>query len=202
MPKITSIEKYKGKTLKIELDEGEPLFIHSDVAAEFNLNKGLSVPEAAIEGVVHANDYRRAKERALYLLDERDYSYVEMFKKLETSYSEDICYEVLNRLCELGCINDARYSLKLAEHFLVTKKFGYYRAKEEMRRRGISQELIDTALEEYSQGSAERLAEVIQKKYARYLTYEKGVKKVKAALVRLGYSFDDINSTLKEFMED
>ena len=35
--------------------------------------------------------------------------------KLEKNYDEDICYEVLNRLVELGCINDRRYALKLAE---------------------------------------------------------------------------------------
>lgn len=141
MPKVISIEKYKGKTLRIDFEDFEPLFIHADVALEYNLSKDADIPEQAIEELRRANDFRRAKERALYLLDERDYSYVELFKKLEPSYGEDIAYEVMSRLCEWGCINDRRYSEKLAEHLCLTKKYGYYRAREEMRKKGCQASL-------------------------------------------------------------
>lgn len=200
MLRVESVEKYKGKTYKIAFSDGEVIFIHQDILLEYNLQSGQDIPESAVESIVRANDLRRAKERALYLLDVRDYSYVELFKKLESSYSEDICFEVLNRLAEIGCINDTRYAEKLAEYFCVTKKFGYYRAKEQMRSRGLSQELIEQALAEYKEGALQRLCELIEKKYARYLSDENGIKKTKAALVRQGYSFSEVNRAIAEFV--
>ncbi len=199
MPTITSIEKYKGSTMRVDLDSGEPLFINVDVLNEYHLQKEMTLPESAIEEIIHANDFRRAKERALYLLDERDYSYIELYKKLENNYDEDICLEVCNRLAEIGCINDRRYSEHLAEHYCQTKHFGLRRAREEMRKRGISNELITEALYPYEDSVPERIAELIDKKYARYLSDEKGVQKVKAALVRQGYSFSEVNKALSEY---
>ncbi len=185
--------------MRVDLDEGEPLFINVDVLNEYHLQKDMTLPESAVLEIVHANDFRRAKERALYLLDERDYSYIELYKKLERNYDEDICLEVCNRLSEIGCINDSRYSERLAEHYCVTKRFGLRRAREEMRKRGISNELITEALYPYEDTVPDRISELIEKKYARYLTDEKGVQKVKAALVRQGYSFSEVNKALSEY---
>lgn len=198
---ITSIEPFRGKTLKISFESGEPIFINSNIAAEYHLEKDIDIPQSGVEDIVRANDTRRAKERALYLLDNRDYSYAELFKKLAENYDEDICYEVLNRLAEIGCIDDRRYARYLAEKLCTVKKYGYFKAREEMRLKGLSRDIIEEALADYSEGSSERLLELIDKKYARYLTDEKGVKKVKAALARLGYSFADINAAISEYSD-
>lgn len=200
--KITSIEPFKGKTLKVSFDSGEPIFINSDIAAEYHLEKDMDIPQGGIDDILRANDTRRAKERALYLLDNRDYSYAELFKKLAESYDEDICYEVLNRLAEIGCIDDRRYAKYLAEKLCTVKKYGYFKAREEMRLKGLSRDIIEEALADYTEDSSERLLELIDKKYARYLTDDKGVKKVKAALARLGYSFADINAAISEYTEE
>ena len=173
--KITSIEPFRGKTLKISFESGEPIFINSNIAAEYHLEKDIDIPQSGVEDIVRANDTRRAKERALYLLDNRDYSYAELFKKLAENYDEDICYEVLNRLAEIGCIDDRRYARYLAEKLCTVKKYGYFKAREEMRLKGLSRDIIEEALADYSEGSSERLLELIDKKYARYLTDEKGV---------------------------
>ena len=68
----------------------------------------------------------------------------------------------------------------------------------EMKRTGIAEEFIDEALEPYAddESSLERLEKLVEKKYERYLTDEKGVRKVKSALARAGYSYDEINAVL------
>ncbi len=202
MPIIIGISQYKGKTLQIDLDEGEPIFIHADIAYEYHLKKDMSLPLSAIDEVKKANDTRRAKERALYLLDERDYSYIELFKKLERNYPEDICYSVCTYLAQAGLINDRRYAEKLAEYYSKTKRFGYYRTREEMKKRGIAPWLIDETVEPYREDYSERISEVIDKKYRKYLFEEKGIDKVKSALVRLGYSYSEVNRAIKEYMEN
>lgn len=197
--KITSIERFKGKTLKVSFENGLPIFINSDIAAEYHLQNNMDVPRDGIEDIIRADDTRRARERALYLLDNRDYSYAELFKKLAVSYDEDICYEALNRLAEMGCVDDRRYARYLAEKLCAVKKYGYFKAREEMRLKGLSRDIIEEALADYSCGGSERILELIDKKYAKYLVDDKGVKRVKAALARLGYSFADINAALSEY---
>lgn len=200
--RVEEVSQFKGETLRVDFDCREPIFINSSVVSSLGIRSGITMTDEDIEEAVSKNDFRRARERALYLLDERDYGYVEMFKKLESSYSEDICYEVVNDLSRLGLIDDRRYAKKCAEYFLTRKLWGKYRACEEMRRRGIPSELIDEALEEYDEGSDERLRELIEKKYARKLADENGVNKVKAALARQGFSYDEIKRVLAEYEEE
>lgn len=200
--KIEKIEKYKGKTYGVYFEGAEPIFINSEIVSEYHLKAGTEIPESALAEVVRANDLRRARERALYLLDSREYSYIELFKKLEVNYDEDICYEVLNRLCELGLVDDRRYAERLAEYYTMTKGFGTYRASQEMYRKGISKELSDEVLEQYEDDTAVRLYEIVKAKYERYMTDEKGINKVKNALIRRGFSYEDINIVIKTILEE
>ena len=48
----------------------------------------------------------------------------------------------------------------------------------------------------------ERLAELIEAKYARKISDRKSLEKVKGALVRLGYSFSDVKDALEQFEFD
>lgn len=200
--KIEKIEKYKGKTYGVYFEGAEPIFINSEIVSEYHLKAGSEIPESALAEVVRANDLRRARERALYLLDSREYSYIELFKKLEVNYDEDICYEVMNRLCELGLVDDRRYAERLGEYYIMTKGFGTYRASQEMYRKGISKELSDEVLEQYEDDTAVRLYEIVKAKYERYMTDEKGINKVKNALIRRGFSYEDINIVIKTILEE
>ena len=196
--KITSIEKYKGSTYRIDFDEGESAYLNIEIINKFNLKAGLDLPLSAWEQIKQESDYRRARERALYLLDRRDYSFVEMFKKLRQNYDEELCYRVMQRLVELGSINDRRYAEGLARHYMEVKLFGRRRAFQEMRLKGLTKEVIDIALQEYDEGADERQRRLIEKKYLRYMTDEKGINRAKNSLVRYGYDYSDINRAFKQ----
>lgn len=110
MLKITGVSKYKGSTYMIEFEKGETAFLNYEIVSAYGLRAGLDMPESAWEKIVFDNEFRKAKERALYLLDYRDYSYVELYKKLEKNYSEEICDAVMDKMLELGTVNDRRYA--------------------------------------------------------------------------------------------
>lgn len=194
--RISDIGTYKGDTMYVEFGGNEKIFLHKKTVCKLNLEKGMDIPETAVRQALSENTYRKACERALYLLDSREYGYVELFKKLEKSYEDDICYRVCNHLAEKGIIDDRRYAAHLAAKYCERKKYGSYRAKQELIRHGLSAELSDGAVSEFSEGEAERLREVVERKYERYLTDRKGEQKVKNALLRLGYSYSDIKEAL------
>ena len=196
--RITEISKYKGSTMCVIFDDGERIYIHEKILAEYNLKEGINVPEEAVEEIVAANDYRRARERALYLLDVRDYSFVELYRKLEKNYDEDICIKVCKNMAELRLINDRRYAEMRARELFEVKRVGMFKAKQELKRRGLSDNIIEEAVAPYADEEEcfSRLEELVERKYERYLTDEKGVKKVKNALLRQGYRYAEINAVL------
>lgn len=200
---VTDVSTFKGSMMCVELSGGGlaqemKIYIHSEIIRKYNVAKGMELSEEEADRLIYENDLRRARERALYLMESRDHSYRELFDKLEKNYSEDICFEVCNRLAEIGVINDRRYAEKLCRQLFEVKKLGRYRVKQEMRLKGLGSEIIEEAMENFSEEDEpfERLEKLVEQKYERYLTDRKGVEKVRNALARKGYSFGEIKEVL------
>lgn len=198
MPIVDLIEKFKGNTYKVELSDGDEFYINFDTVLKFSLAKNMDVSDEEIYEIKRWDNLRKARERALYLLDYRDYSFVELYEKLEKNYDEDICLEVVQNLAQIGIIDDRRFAERLGEKLVVTKGFGYYRAKQEMLRKGLDRDLVEEVLGEYQDDTLSRLEELVEKKYLYKITDEKSLNRVKNALVRQGYSYNDINAVLSE----
>ena len=199
MMNITKIEKYKGNTYEVEFDDGEKDYLNIEIITDYHLKAPMSLPESAWEQVLYANRLRTAKERALYLLDYKDYSYTELFKKLEQNYPTQVCFDTMARLVEIGVINDKRYAVNMARRLVEVKGFGYYRCVREMRLKGLDNEFIEEALAPYRETAVERLKELVEEKYAHKIRDKKSLDKVKNALVRLGYSFSQVKEALEDY---
>lgn len=198
MLKITSVGKYKGSTYMIEFENAETEFLNVDTVRQFNLKAGASLPLSAWEQIKAEEEYRKAKERALYLLDYKDYSYVELFHKLEKNYSEETCYRVMDKMVELGTINDRRYAAGLARHYIEVKKFGRYKAYQQMKLKGLTKEVIDESLDKYEDGTYDRLRELAEKKIGKYIDADNGMAKLKNYLIRQGYSYDLVKEVVND----
>lgn len=196
--KITSVSRYKGSTVCVEFDGRQNIYIADSIAERYHLKEGLDIPSDAVDSIVYDDTARKAEERALYLLTVRDHCRSELYGKLERNYPPEICSSVCDKMQEMGYIDDEEYAKKYAKKLFERKGVGTFKAKMEMKRLGFAEEQIDAAVEPYIGGeeTMRRLEELVEKKYERYLTDIKGVKKVRAALARLGYSYDEINAVL------
>lgn len=193
---ISSVAKYKGTTYEVVID-GSRIYLHRDIVADYGLAPMKEISEEKYAEMMLASDRRRATERGMYLLDYRDYSYQELFKKLLENYDEEICYYVTDKLASLGILNDRRYAENLARKYVEVKKYGFYRASNEMYRKGLDRELVDEVLSAYEDSTVDRICEIISRKYGGCLDDRDKVRKMKNALARQGYSFDDINSAVR-----
>ena len=204
--KIISVTRYKGSTYEAELDDGRKLYLHADIITDFGIRAGLETDRVELRKIIYASNFRRAYQRALYLLDYRDYTYSEMYQKLMENYkSAPLCTAVMKRLTEHGFIDDRRYAERMARKLVEVKKYGYRRSKREIMQKGIDQFTADDALEAYSDVYYDNIKELLSTKHSRYLTDRedrKSIEKVKSALVRYGYDFTEINRAVKEYFED
>lgn len=189
--KITSITKKNDTRWQIEVDDEYWAILDAEIIVNQHLKVGVELTEERMEEILRAADFRRARERALYLLDYRDHSRGEIVEKLSRNVDRVIAEEVADKLCELGLIDDGAYAKKLARHFLLTKKYGARRAEFEMRRKGIDGRLAAEAVAEV-EPDEDLLEELALKKYGRYLEDDpdgKGRDKAIRGLMRLGHGY-------------
>lgn len=194
---ITDIFKKQGTRYQIEVDGAYWTIIDVEIIADFHLKKGMEVTEEMQEKVQRAADYRRGKERALYLLGYRDHCRKDLVDKLSKNIDRDLAEEIADKMEELGFLDDRKYAEKLARHLILVKKRGERRALQEMALKGIDRE---TAVEAISlvEPDENLLQQLIERKYLRYLGDEKGRNKVIAALMRLGHDYGDVIQAVDE----
>lgn len=203
---VTSVKKYKGSVYEVELDHNRKIYLHIDIIADHSIRSGMQLERNELKGIIYASNFRRAYQYALYCLDHRDYSAREMTDKLIGTYkNERLCTDVVKKLTDNSLIDDERYAEKLARRMVEIKKYGFRRAKREIMLKGIDQFTAEDALELYSGLYAENLMHLLETKHSRLLTDSedrRSVEKVKSALVRYGYGFDEINRAVKEYFEN
>lgn len=117
---------------------------------------------------------------------------------------EDIIEETLDRLSELKYINDEHY----AESYVYSKqsfgKKGKGAIRQELRRKGVENEIIETTLETISdEDERERAIELVTKKLhsTRNLDRQKRMNRLVGMLSRKGYAGNIVFSVVKECLD-
>ena len=209
MAQIVSIAPFKGQVAEVALSDGRSLWLHNALIYDAGLHKGDALTEAQITELLQQAADRRAFEYGLYLLERRGYSYRELYDKLMQAEraDEQATLHALEKLVRLGFLNDARYAEALARQLVEQKRYGLHRAAMEMRHRGLSAEEIDNALAPYEdpEDTAQRLMQLLERKYARRLTDphdRKAIESVKASLIRRGFDYSDVRNAIEGYFSD
>lgn len=200
--KITDIANSKGTRYTVYVDGEYWYNVDYEILLVHHLRIGLEVDEDFLDEVKRACERRKARERAYYLLGYRDHSKMELYNKLRESVSDEVALEVVTMVEEQGLVNDPVYAGKLARYYLGVKRWGRRRAEQEMRRRELDRNDIETALDECDVDPIEQLKAIIDRKYSHRLDDFKERQKVSAALMRLGFGFSEINTAVREYCEE
>jgi len=141
------------------------------------------------------DESKKVLNYAMYLLGRRDYGTRELRERLLRPHpkreplGEADVEAALERLTELGLIDDERRAERLAES-LRRKGWGARRIQMELRQRGLPEP------EEIPQEDQEIIARLLQTKYAAKLQDEQSRRLVVQALMRRGFRWADIKSVM------
>ncbi len=150
---------------------------------------------------MNKGDFEWVKSRALWYLDRMDYSEKRLYDKLvEKGFDRKICSEVLAYLVEYGLVDDRRYAERLCQR-LMESNTSKRAALQKMLLKGVPIDLAKELLNEAQVDEVAQITEVIEKKYARKLSEDNGYQKVYAALVRKGFSYGNVKTALKKYVE-
>ena len=196
---LTAAEPRRRGLTQLFLDGEAAVKLDTQVFLQSGLKPGDQVSDQELFELIQASDARRAQEKALYLLEYRNYSKRELTEKIaRTAASREAAQAAAGRMEELGLIDDRRFGEDYARELFSRKGYGARRAAQELRRKGLDQELVQELVEKYGspEQSGENIRRVLEKKYPGWREDEKVRRRAFAALQRLGYSYQEVREAM------
>lgn len=199
--KITAVEPRRKYLSALYIDGEFALCLDTRVLQENRVAAGTELNDERLRELIELSDFRRAKEKALWLLSYRDHSSKELLDKLRRDYNEDTAEKTVVRMQELGLLNDISFAQRYAND-LHAKHTSPSTIRYKLTQKGIDKETADEIIENLQIDPCDEIEALIEKKYLKNLSDEKGIKRTIAALQRAGYRWSDIKSVLSRYTED
>ena len=191
----------KGKQNKIHIScNGEYLFT---VDAEYWYSSPYHgrdeiTDEEELTAFYKAVGSRCAFIAGLRLLSYRDHSHKELAAKLvQKGHKREYAEDAICMLENYGYVNDERYANSLLHSLYERKGLNVNAIKSELIRKGVSREIAENVVETLDNDPVLRIIDLLNTKFSRKISDEKGVKRTVASLQRMGYKWSDINSAFR-----
>ena len=202
---VTSVERRRGSLYRVTLDGETAYMIDKNTWDESALDVGSSLDAEKWERLVRRSSKRRAHDRALYLLSLRDYPSKTLRQKvMESGTDAADAAEAVDRMIELGLVNDERYARRLARDLFAFKHFSVRRVAQELQKKGIDR---DTAMDAAAEIGAEQddlqqAIDFLKKKYYNKLGNNEQRRKTAQALLRAGFDYDTVRRAMAAVLDE
>jgi regulatory protein len=210
--KITSIESQarNPERANVFIDGKFGFGIDWSLVAEHRLVRDKVVtPELALV-LQKANQLQKAKSVALEYLSHKARTRKEVEDKLlAKEYPPEIVEQVVQRMLDLGYINDEQYAKNYTKSRYQSKGYGPRRIQMELYKRGIRGSQAEEAVREIFEAQEDPLDSIREKarrKWVRLVSSEsdprKRQKKMGDFLMRRGFQYDDVRRLVEEFQQE
>lgn len=199
---IITAQRGRGKKIHLLLDEEYIITTDSDLWAENYIADGTDISEEEWEELVLKINYKKAFNKCVDLLSRRDHSVKELRDKLLRTVDEISADKAIEKFTELGYLDDEKFAVQLAEHLFKTKNFSSNHVRQELYKRGIDRNIIDSIIEDNEVDPIDSIINVINKKYLNKLSAEGGKEKVISALMLKGFKYSEIKTAFYRIEND
>lgn len=172
---------------------------------EMPVREGEYLEEEEYLNRLCARQSKPAYETALNLLTARDMTAHDLLLALKKrGYLQSVAESVCERLYENRLIDDARYAQRYVE-LRQDAPMGRYALKRKLRAKGLSDEVVDEALETLSDENqlenAKLLAARLDRRYVDETPYVRR-NKLSQTLARRGFSWDVAKEAIDSLIDD
>ncbi|WP_035767045.1 regulatory protein RecX [Butyrivibrio sp. NC2002] len=201
---VTDIVPFDNKRSKIFIDGEFAFILYKGEIRELHLKTGEEISSPVFSEIMEQVLPKRAKLRAMNLLQKRDYTEYKLRQKLkEGEYPAEIIDEAIDYLKGMRYLDDNRYATDyISYHMNIRSK---NRIKQDLISKGISNEIIESAFEDcYSEidenPEIQMCIKLLQKKkYDPDTTTFEENQKLRAFLYRKGFGNDVIQKAMTEY---
>lgn len=201
--KITSIKLQKRNKNRVSVYlDGEYAFGLTKFVAGW-LQVGQELSESKIDELKAEEGIEIALQRAINFINYRPRSENEVRKNLNKHKTEEAVIEqVIERLQRGSMLNDENFAELWIENRSAFRPRGRRALRMELRQKGISDEIIETTLQDIDEDDlAYRAAQKQARKY-RNLDWQDFRKKMNGFLSRRGFNYGIISSIIPKVWED
>ncbi len=201
--RITGIEKSKHKRQRVlvYLEEGDLLRVTESELARFGLYPGMDLTADLVVQLQESARRSETQLQAARISGSRMVSKKELADRLRRKGAEpEDAAAAAERMEELGAVDEAAYAAALARHY-AAMGCGRNRVVQELGRRGIPRELWEAALAELPEAS-EAIRGFLRSRLKGRVPDRAGMKKLSDALLRRGFSWEEIRPALSELSGD
>ncbi len=188
-----STKTAKNGKIKIYAD-GEELFtVPAVIWYSSHLKDGDEVTTEELSLLKEQGDSSSAFDSAMRMLSLRAHSENELKQKLSMKYSPRAARATIDRLKELGLIDDEKFALLFAEELYNRKGYAPKRILLELKSRGINDNYAENALNALDIDKEIGIIKVIEKYRLTSDSSPKEKDRVIRRLLNMGYSYQDIS---------
>ena len=186
--------KGRGKKIHLLLDDEYQITTDIDFWADHYFKDGTEITQEEWESLTDSIYYKKAVDKCYDLLSRRDHSVKELKTKLLRTVDEKNADKAIEKMLELGYLDDEKYARNLVKYLAQTRNMSKNHIKQEMFKRGIPNEIINSVMQDYEFDNVSCVVDLIMTKYRNKLNNEDGNKKVISSLMRKGFSYSDIKN--------
>lgn len=198
---VTQMVGMSRSRYKIYVDGQFAFILYRGEVREFAIEEGKEISDACYRQIMTEFLPRRAKKRAMNLLESRDYTSGQLREKLRQGDYPDACIdEAIAYVESYGYVDDLRYARDFITYHLEDKS--RTRMEQDLMRKGIARDTICAAFDELEQTGArqdemamiQRLLE--KKKYDVRTATVQDRQRMYGFLYRKGFQGDAISRAL------
>lgn len=196
---VTKIEAVTKTRFKVYIDEKFAFVLYKGELSRYHVAVGQEIENKIYDKICKEVILKRAKLRALHLLNDMGRTESQLRQKLKQDhYTDEMIEEAIAYVKSFGYINDADY----ARNFVESRKDR--KSKKElyaqMIQKGLDKDVIEQAfLECYEKEDArDAIVELLRKKkYDPETADWKDTQKILGFLTRKGFGYDDIRQVIQ-----
>jgi regulatory protein len=190
----------------VYLDEGFSFEVYQDLVSAFELRVGQALTEADLARIQEEEAFLNARAKAIAFIAYRARTEHEVRTRLaQDGFSEGVREQVVERLYQLGLLDDEAYTLNFVRERFQRRGYGPSRLRRDLLRRGVDRLLIDKALKEILSPPdvLEAAREQAEKRWFRLageFDLQKRRKKLGDFLLRHGFNYDVVIQVVEEMV--
>ena len=194
--RVTALKETKAGRVSLFIDGEFAGSIDATTFFEYGLRVNDEIDEERLNEILSLSSRRKANGKAIDLLSYRDHSSAELKRKLLRTSDEADADAAVERMRELGMVNDTEFAKNYALELSQTRLYGELRVRQELIKKGLSRDDIDAAMNELPD-QRELIRTLIEGKFAQYNTPESRDKLIRRLLAR-GFLWDDVRAVIGE----
>ncbi len=197
---VTAVEPRRKSLSALYIDGEFALKLDTAILLKNRIVAGIEITDEELFELIKESDFHRAKEKAMWLISYRDHTCGELMEKLKRDFSEEASEAAVTKMVELRLMDDEAVARRYAAELHNVKHLSPKSIKYKLLGKGIDKDLAESIVDELEIDPIEEIKILIEKKYLKNLSDEKGIRRTFSALGRAGYHYGDIKAAMAPFL--